>query len=257
MMKTALFAVVLVLFFATGVITLMGIIQRVDIERKYLNALFSALILELSASVLYLFSETDFFLSPELGKPVQTEVMNILKQYPAINLTEIVELGLNAESMQASVGSLDADRERLNQELAALQNQLVQVEGTLNQRNEQVQWLNKELEARKAATIRLSKLERQFLVRMSDLNTKISEWGASINFRWQPDDKREVALMLQEAFKEIGFMKELELPNDDPLLAHDILLRYQADKQFTEIGFLTPQVVAFIVLDYLSPGLNR
>lgn len=60
-MESALFYVVLFLFLCTGVVTLLGIIQKVSIEKRYLNGFFGALILELVAAVLFLFSNTDFF----------------------------------------------------------------------------------------------------------------------------------------------------------------------------------------------------
>jgi len=62
--ESALFYVVLILFAITGIVTILGLVQKVMIEKKYLNALFSALILELIAAVLYLFSNTEFFPTP-------------------------------------------------------------------------------------------------------------------------------------------------------------------------------------------------
>jgi hypothetical protein len=45
-MESALFYVVLFLFLCTGVVTLLGIIQKVSIEKRYLNGLFGALIMK-------------------------------------------------------------------------------------------------------------------------------------------------------------------------------------------------------------------
>ena len=253
MMKLALFCVVLVLFFATGVITLLGIIQRVDIERKYLNALFSAFILELTAAVLFLFSATDFF-APEPLTQTQATQLSLIEQYqPNTSNTEL-------ELMLSRAGEYGQLTESLENQLAESELRLINLTQAnqkylqdLDAKNNQIKWLNDELNSRKEAVVRLANLERQFLVRMSELNSKIGLWGTSINFQWQPDEKREIALMLQEAFKEIGYMPSLEIPNDDPMLAHDILVRYQTEKKFKEVGFLTPQVVAFIIQDYLGP----
>ncbi|WP_196159240.1 hypothetical protein [Reinekea sp. G2M2-21] len=254
-MKLALFAVVLLLFLATGIITLLGIIQRVEIERKYLNALFSALILELIAAVLFLFSGTDFFSQPSVDEKVMREVAFFIEQHPEVYVPDLLAQGMQAGQLSAFLRDERAAHAKDGQTLVQLQSELDALQSKLAQRNDQIKWLNEELEARKEATLRLAKLERQFLVRMSELNSKISEWGTSVNFSWQPEEKREIALMLQEAFKEIGFMEELEIPNDDPLLANDILTRYQSEKNFKEVGFLTHQTIAFIIQDYLKSPL--
>ena len=53
--ESALFYVVLLLFAATGIVTLLGLVQKVTIEKKYLNALFSArpvrLTMEVTSSI--------------------------------------------------------------------------------------------------------------------------------------------------------------------------------------------------------------
>ena len=256
-MKTALFAVALLLFLATGVITLLAIIQKVSIDKKYLNALFGAFLLELTASVLLLFSGADFF-APLPITNSQTEFSDRVRQaFPGegeeqilLRLSEIPKLEDKIRLSQSELSLMTI----LHSELS---NSNVLLESELTQRNTQIKWLNDELEVRKEAVIQLTRLERKFLVRMAELNSSISDWGSSINFRWQSEEKRNIALLLQEAFKEIGFMPELGIPNDDPMLAHEILVRFQEENNFKEVGFLTSQVVAFIVLDYLSPDLNR
>ncbi|EAR09261.1 hypothetical protein [Reinekea blandensis] len=247
-MKLALFSVVLLLFFATGVVTLLGIIKRLDIERKYLNALFSAFLLELTAAVLILFSSTDFFAESGLT-PQESAQIAVIQEWFADASPDAIRQQLTEWQSQNQEAPASVE---LTQALDEATQQVSSLERTLEQKQQQIKWLEAELDTRREAVLRLSRLERQFLVRVADLNSKISEWGSSINFRWQPEDKRDVALMLQEAFKEIGFMPELEIPNDDPLLAHDILVRYQRSKDFKEVGFLTHQTVAFIVQDYLT-----
>jgi hypothetical protein len=251
MMKIALFAVVLVLFFATGVITLLGIIQRVEIERKYLNGLFGALILELVAAVLFLFSATNFF--DDEAPVAESETFALVQQYfPNQSLSEIKASLEMHDDLQAVVTELESDLSQKTDLLTELTFQRDSYETDLAARSDQLKLVNDELIARQAAVVRLEELERRFLVRMSELNRKISEWGTTVNFRWQPEEKRELAGMLQEAFKEIGFMGELEIPNDDPLLTHEVLVRYQQQKEFQKVGFLTHQTVGFIVQDYLQ-----
>lgn len=60
-MKKFLFYTFLFLFIATGIITLLGIINLVQIDDKYLGKLFTALIIELIGGVVSLFNKTIFF----------------------------------------------------------------------------------------------------------------------------------------------------------------------------------------------------
>jgi hypothetical protein len=60
-MKEALFFSFLGIFVITAVVTLLGVAQRIRIERRYLNSLFAALLIELCGAVIGLFKVTDFF----------------------------------------------------------------------------------------------------------------------------------------------------------------------------------------------------
>ena len=89
-MKEALFFSFLAIFVITACVTLLGITKRVDIDRRYLNALFSALLLELVASVLAVYRGADFFSSAFQGyvKPNQQEYdwhePNVVFAYPRV-----------------------------------------------------------------------------------------------------------------------------------------------------------------------------
>lgn len=60
-MKLTLFFVFIAIFTATAAITLLGVVKKIRIQSKYLNVLFSALLLEVAAAVVTLFKGTDFF----------------------------------------------------------------------------------------------------------------------------------------------------------------------------------------------------
>ncbi len=224
MMEIALFSVVLILFFATGIVTLLGLVQIVHIEKRYLTALFSALILELVASVLYLFSHTDFFRDP-YGLSVKS----------VVSTTEFIDLSKKNERLLQQIEDLKADNLEIEDHLKlALEN-------------------NEMLAARIAELSNTqNRLDKMFLVKMASLNSMISEWGTSINFLWKPEEKTEAALVLQEAFKEIGFMGSNQNPNNDPLIAHQLLTKYKKMKGFKNTDYLTSAVVALIIQDYLT-----
>lgn len=223
-MESALFYVVLFLFLCTGIVTLLGIIQKVSIEKRYLNGLFGALILELVAAVLYLFSHTDFF------------AKNIPVGDCLIARSE-VPMALHDKNKAELINLLDANVDDLKK---------------LKEYETEIERLKQTIADHEVYKNELIRLQKQFLVKMANLNSKISEWGTSVNFRWNPEDKKQVALMLQEALKEIGFMSQQEIPNNDPEVAYQLLVRYQNEKKFYEVGFLTSEVIAFIIRDYLS-----
>jgi hypothetical protein len=223
-MESALFYVVLFLFLCTGIVTLLGIIQKVSIEKRYLNGLFGALILELVAAVLYLFSNTDFFAKKIPVGDCLIAKSEVPKAFHDKNKAELVNLLNTYVDDLKKLKEYETEIERLKQTIAdyeVCQNELI-------------------------------RLQKQFLVKMANLNSKISEWGTSVNFRWNSEDKKQVAFMLQEAFKEIGFMSHQEVPNNDPEVAYQLLVRYQNEKNFYKVGFLTSEVIAFIIRDYLS-----
>jgi hypothetical protein len=223
-MESALFYVVLFLFFCTGIVTLLGIVQKVSIEKKYLNRLFGAFILELVAAVLYLFSHTDFFAKKIPVGDCLIAKNEVPMAFHDKNKAELINL----------LNTYDDDLKKLKED------------------ETEIERLKKAISDYEVCKNELIRLQKQFLVKMANLNSKISEWGTSINFRWNPEDKKQVALMLQEALKEIGFMSQQEVPNNDPEVAYQLLVRYQNEKKFYKVGFLTSEVIALIIRDYLS-----
>jgi hypothetical protein len=215
--------------------------------------LFSALILELIAAVLYMFSNTDFF-QPE---PRADELVLLRSELPQAHMdiasSEVVEmLAIHA-----------SNREKLRQteqELISVRSQIaVQVPPyddvtlALDTRIREIRALQGDLARLNTEQQGFLKIRENFLVRMAELNSHISGVGASINLIYRPEHKREIAGMLLSAFKQIGFMPADEAPGDDPFRANELLILYQQSKNFGQTGHLTSQVVALIILDYLSP----
>ena len=251
--ESALFYVVLLLFAATGIVTILGLVQKVSIEKKYLNALFAALILELVAALLYLFSNTNFF---DDGPPADALVIergDLPSTHVEITSAETVALFERHDRDAAELGELRQEIVNLRDTLASQNPPYDEVVQSLNESIDEIGKLRTSHDDAVADQERLRRLEKQFLVRMANLNSKISEWGTSINFKWQPEQKRDAALMLQQAFKQIGFMNDDESPDDDPARAHNLLIDYQLAKNFGETGFLTAETIAFIIRDYLAP----
>ena len=224
-MQQALFYTILSIFIATAVLTLLGISKKIEIEDKYLNGLYKALLLELVAAVLYLFASTDFFNQSGNTK----DLLNTESSECIEKLEECSQIKSILSAQNPSYEVLLTQVDDLEKELKSLQ-----------ENNDTSKELKK----------RLAKLEKSFFVKMAHLNSEIADWGMSINFTWEPDKKRAIARKLQDAFKEIGFLEGE--PNDNPLVTHKLLIRYQEEKGFKQTGYFNSQVVVEILKDYLQ-----
>ncbi len=111
--ESALFYVVLFLFAVTGIVTILGMIKKVDIEQKYLNGLFSALILELITAVLYIFSNTDFFdkTQKDTFYIARTELP---KKYESINKNQLLTILTQNNEYKKEVKKLEKELISLN-----------------------------------------------------------------------------------------------------------------------------------------------
>ena len=247
--ESALFYVVLLLFATTGIVTLLGLVQKVSIEKKYLNALFSALILELVAAGVFLFSNTDFFTADELTV-ARAELPEALGE---ITPKELLALLQDHALQRDRLKQLELELASLADTLASQVPPYEDVSLALDESIRQIGDLRRDLEVLQSERRGTEQLRQNFLVQMAELNARINGVGASINLVYRPQQKREIAGMLQSAFKQIGFMPSGQTPDDDPFRAHELLIAYQQSKNFGRTGYLTSQVLALIILDYLSP----
>jgi len=251
--ESALFYVVLILFAITGIVTILGLVQKVMIEKKYLNALFSALILELIAAVLYLFSNTEFFdREPNIDELLvqRTELPPAQRD---ISAGELIEIVATHDDNRAKLLRMEQELMSLREQIADQVPPYADVTLALDARIREISDLQNDLARLNTEQQDYMKIRENFLVRMAELNTRMSDVGTTINLIYRPGQKREIAGMLQSAFKQIGFMPADEAPDDDPIRAHEMLVSYQRSKNFGQTGYLTAQVVALIILDYLSP----
>lgn len=251
--ESALFYVVLLLFAATGIVTILGLVQRVTIEKKYLNALFSALILELIAAVIYLFSSTDFFLPVPSADELTLPRAQLPVEHSQITPKELVALLQDHAHTRSRLQQLETELVSLRNTFAGQVPSYTDVTLALDDSIRHIGELQRDLENLNNERRGVEQLKQNFLVRMAELNTRINGLGASINLIYRPQEKREIAGMLQSAFKQIGFMPAGQEPDDDPFKANELLIAYQRSKNFGKTGYLTSQVIALIILDYLSP----
>jgi len=170
-----------------------------------------------------------------------------------VSANDVVELVVAHDANRETLGQLEQELMSLRDTIASQVPPYDDVTLALDARIREIGQLRRELEGLQREQQAYLQIRENFLVRMAELNARISKVGASINLIYRPQQKRDIAGMLLAAFKEIGFMPDDETPDDDPFRAHELLIHYQRSKDFGQTGYLTSQVVALIILDYLSP----
>lgn len=192
-MKETLFWIFIAIFSLTAVITLLGITGVIKtIKEKYLNALFTALILEVVAAVLLLFRSTDFLNATAAEGPCLEEVIS--------------RSGLSAQASQAADPS-----DFLVDQLRRL-TVLDQTDGEVNRLSGQVETKSQEIAALQAENQKLEeelqKLGQQFFTKITRLRNYISQYGGFINLAWRAQEKEAVYRLLIEIFGDMGLIQD-------------------------------------------------
>lgn len=226
-MKWILFAVFIGIFAATAVVTILGLIQKVNIKDGYLKGLFSALIIEVIGVVITLSQTADLMSDPladyKAKLPQEVQILTEEQQIEYIktlsirpkqcddcdfeidNLLEILPKNIPGRTPKDILNSV-----RLS---------LVDGESFKN--------------GFSVCSVKLN----ECLVKSNDLMTKIAilsshiqKHGSTVNFQYDSGskDKQEIALLTLEVLGELGhFQGKAEA---DPLLAHKSLVMYQSSK---------------------------
>ncbi|GEM_PF-1374875 len=192
-MKEALFWIFIIIFSLTAIITLLGITGVIKtIKENYLNALFTALILEVVAAVVLLFQNTDFLTSPVADGPCLEEV--------------ITRSGLTAQAGQAADASdfLVEQLKRLSVLDAATGDQAL-LAAQLQERDSLLEVANAEIEALETE---LQQLGQQFYTKITKLRNYISQYGGFINLAWRAEEKASVYRLLIEIFGDMGLIQD-------------------------------------------------
>ncbi|MCI4650377.1 hypothetical protein [Phaeodactylibacter sp.] len=192
-MKEALFWIFIIIFSLTAIITLLGITGVIKtIKENYLNALFTALILEVVAAVVLLFQNTDFLTGPVADGPCLEEV--------------ITRSGLTAQAGQAANASdfLVEQLKRLSVLDAATGDQAL-LAAQLQERDSLLEVANTEIEALETE---LQQLGQQFYTKITKLRNYISQYGGFINLAWRAEDKAPVYRLLIEIFGDMGLIQD-------------------------------------------------
>lgn len=248
-MKDALFWIFLAIFSVTAIITLLGITGVIKtIKENYLNALFTALIIEVVAAVVLLFQNTDFLGVPAEEGPCLEEVIN--------------RSGLAAKASLAADPS-DFLVEQLKRLPVLDQNNGASraLSVKLEERDSALHAARAEIEALEAE---LQQLGQQFYTKITRLRNFFSQYGGFINLAWRAEEKVEVYRLLIEIFGDMGLIEQestLYLDGNrskiDYQAVRDIYKAYKKDLQQPVEGKTKVYVGEYDTILFIRTYLNQ
>ena len=234
--ESILFYVVVSIFAVTAVVTILGLIQKVSIEKQYLNKLFTALILELVATVIYMAANMDISSQANIQDhdPSEQSISQIedsaVKQF-------ILTLPLDIQ------GSVTDVREKLSKKYDGFSASQVQL---------------------KLAEEKIISLEKQsadkdgFLNKVSELENIRLKLDNTINLEHNMSRKHNVYLLIQKLLQRIGHYQG---ENDgDAVKTQEALKNYKMSVGLEDDRYLmtvTQQTIIFIVRDYANTLLDE
>jgi len=226
--ESILFYVVIIIFVVTAIVTILGIIQKVSIEKKYLNGLFASLILELVAAVIFMFANLDLSsqatvqASPSDKIKIETAAVNkFILTLPRGVQGAVDEVHLNIQKKFLELSDTNEELSKAQKNIAILEKQLSEKNGFLN---------------------KVSELEN---IRIKLENT--------INLKHEVDQRTDIYLLIQKILQRLGYY--LGPLDGDPLKTQDSLKNYKIRVGLTDERWLTTvtqQTVIFIVRDYAN-----
>jgi hypothetical protein len=192
--ESTLFWIFIVIFSITAIVTLLGITGVIkNIKERYLNALFTALILEVVAAVVILFREVKFEEDNNNGPCLENVISRagLSAQIPTgVDLDDfLVEQLKNGGDLT----SMSALRDSLSIMLSSTQTTLEEKEAKI-----------RELESD------MDKMGQRVYAKITRLHDIIPTYGSTINLNWAYEDgsKDEVYELLIGIFGEMGLIAE-------------------------------------------------
>lgn len=182
MAKETLFWLFIGIFAVTAIITLLGITGVLkNIKDKYLNTLFTALILEVIAAVFFLFQNFDFTEnSVDLGAMITKSGLS-----PPAKIAEQEDFIINQLTLTKNIKTLENENAKLKEDLTQKEAEIKQLKGDFNQ------------------------IGQSFYSLIIQLDKAIDEYpGHNINIGFQPEKKEKVYQILVNIFSELGKIKD-------------------------------------------------
>jgi len=194
--ESTLFWIFIIIFSITAIVTLLGITGVIKtIKERYLNALFTALILEVIGAVVILFRQVDFNEDVNNGPCLENVISRagLAAQIPeGVDLDDFLvqqlENGGNLASASAMKDSLSEMLANTQASLSEKQEKILQLEADMDRMGQRV----------------YSKITR--------LHEIIPTYGSTINLNWDYQDgsKDEVYELLIGIFGEMGLIEDVK-----------------------------------------------
>ncbi len=186
MEQQVLFWIFVVIFSATAIITLLGITNLIQIKANFLNALFTALILEVVAAIIVVFQSFNF---NDEGQSLNLNDLikeaNLAGQLQPRQTPEAFIIAKLKESEKLAI---------LNEQLEFAQKQADSLMVVLENCEGQTGSIREDL----------NKYERSFYGKVTRLREMITKYGGVINIAFQEQDKEDVFKLLIGIFTDLG-----------------------------------------------------
>ncbi len=188
MERQYLFYVFLGIFSLTAIITLLGITGVLkSIKTRYLNVLFTSLILEVIAAVVLLFNNTDFL------KEDSFSLSGLIYQVEGVKIAEEAASNYLTKRLKEPRGDNGAAADSLMNLLKEKEAEIEGCKGELNQ------------------------LNRNFYTKIYRLKKAIYHYDNFINLAFNPKQKEEVFVLLKDIFESLQILPASEELHTDDL----------------------------------------
>lgn len=236
-----IFYIFIAIFSLTAIVTFLGITNIVtSIRERYLNAMFTALILEVVAAVVLTYKQIDF--SCETTQ-ILTKLTREIDGVPDHATEEERILVLQAMVTNSEHASSTANQ--LGAENQALEVALAQCE-----------------ESKGSANDEISKLDKVFYSNVIKLRILAEKFrGRTINLKWRKEEKKEVYEVLGQIFIELGYINPDQPLSDDYIIEKytiyaeasqwDYLLKKNEDGEYIQV-LVDEYVTTLFLREYLN-----
>lgn len=192
------FYIFIAIFSITAILTFLGITGVIkSIQPKHLNVLFTGLIMEVVAAVIFSYKQIDF--------SCQTEVIVDKLGSTIGKLPDDYTLDQKVETLEAAlVKGIESENE-----VVRLKGEITQLESTLSACKQSQGTSNDEL----------SKLDKVFYSNVIKLRIVSEQFrGRTINLIWDKESKTEVYQILGQIFLELGYVGPNDQLTDDYII---------------------------------------
>ena len=192
--ESSLFWIFVAIFAVTAIITLLGITGVIKtIKEKYLNTLFTALILEVIGAVILLFQQIYFKDNNGFSLENITTRAGLIDRVPeGEDLDDFIVAQLKNSNRLPSLEALKD----------SLEERLFKTEASLKEKEERLAALEKGV----------SQIDDRFYAKVTKLHDLIPKYGNTINLNWDYENgsKDEAYNLLINIFGELGMIKDIK-----------------------------------------------